>query len=506
MSDPKKVLILRSGNRLVVSPTTPQIADLLIPQLTFTEKVFLRGKAKFDAIKAKRSTVYEQDWECYGRDHKDRIATNYGFVTRIREVLEKAGYVVKVKDLDPHPNPDVYKPRWDRIEGEKFRYKQKAALKLIATEEHGRIDCHPGWGKSYLIAQAARLFPKAKIAVVTKRVPVMKQRIYPELCQMLPSVGMVGGGKKIKDRRVMCYTSGSLQHARGDEDFVFVDEGHEACSDDTAYKMSVFTHARIWMFSASWGKRLDNKDLRAEGMSGPVRLVVPYAEGVKHKMVVPITILWSDVIMDVDPCAGYEDVDKKRFGVWANEYRNKRIAKDARRYDADTQVLITVETFEHALYLKQQLPEFSLVYNPDTQKPKDWKYYRKQGLISDTFRVLTDEMRESRTKRFEAGKLKKVIATPVWNVGVSFNQLQVLIRADAGGSPINDTQIPGRTSRLYDGKLCGIVHDYLDQFNTGFQMKATGRGTSYTDNGWTQIKPERNTQSLLRQLFEWGTV
>jgi superfamily II DNA or RNA helicase len=504
----RELTILRSGNRIVLDPTTPRIKTLIAPELTFTEKVFLRGREAMLARKAKRPTVYEQDWECFGEDHRGRISTNFGFVPRIEKVLNDAGIDTRIKDLSPHPNPEVYKPRWDRLKGETFRYKQEKILKLIATEDNGRVDCPPGYGKSYLIAQAARLFPKAKIAVCTKRVTVMNQRIYPELCQMLPDVGIVGGGRKSKHHRVMCYTLGSLHHADGDEDFVFVDEGHEACADDAATKMAKFDHARIWMFSASWGKRLDNKDKRAEGMAGPVRVKVSYQKAVKHGMVVPITILWRDVIMDVDPGAGYRDTEKQRQCYWANRYRNKQIRRDAHLYDDDTQVLISVATFEHALYLKQLLPEFELVYNPDSQTDKDWRYYKKEGLLPEDFRIITDKRRAKFTKRFETGKLKKVIATPVWNVGVDFGHLQVLIRADGGGSPINDTQIPGRTSRLGDGsKLCGIVHDYRDQFNTGCSRKANDRGKSYDENGWEQRQPKKTHRELtVRKLMGLDTV
>lgn len=503
----KKVTILRAGNRIVISPTTPKIADLLRPQLTFTERVFLRGREALIAKRSFKPTIFSQDWECFAMDHRGRIATTFGFAPRIRRVLRGAGYKVVTKDLQPHPNPEVYRFRWERLEGTKFRYKQREALELIAKYECGRIDCHPGWGKSFLIAQAARCYPKAKIAVITRRVPVMLQRIYPELCSMLPSVGIVGGGRKIKDRRVMCYTTGSLQHATGDEDIVFIDEGHEICSDDAAYKMSKFQHARIWMFSGSWDMRLDSKDMRAEAMAGPIRIRVPYEDGVRNKMVVPITIVWRDVISDTNPASGYSDVNKKRYGVWTNEYRNSCIATDARLYDEDVQTLITVETFEHALHLKRLLPEFTLVYNCDSQSERDLQYYREQGLIDESFRLLTPTRREKFTRRFERGRLRKVIATPVWNVGVSFNHLQVLIRADAGGSPINDTQIPGRTSRLHSSKVCGIVHDYLDQFDVGLSRKAAGRRASYARNKWKQICPSpKHAATTARDLREQGSV
>ena len=507
---PKQVTVLRSGNTIVLDPPSKKLEAVLGPRLSYTEKVFLRGKEYYQAKKAKQPTVYDQTWECYTLDHKKRIATSFGFLPRIQKLLLKRGVEVEVNNLNPHPRPEVFKPRWDRLKDEDFRFKQPEALKLIFEHECGRIDCPPGWGKSYVIGCAARALPKAKIAVITRRVEVMQQRIYPDLCGMLPDVGIVGGGMKKKGRRVMCYTSGSIHHADGDEDIVFFDEGHEAAADDCAYKMAKFERARMWAFSATWGMRLDNKDMRCEAMFGPVRLKVTYQEAVEHDMIVPIVVQLSDVIMDVDPCGGLDGVDKERYGIWANEYRNQIIARDAHTYDDDVQCLITVKTLEHALNLKKLLPEYELVYNPDSQQPSDWKWFKKEGLIPDGFKILSGERREKLRNRFERGKLKKVIATPVWNIGVDMKHLQVVLRADAGGSPINDTQIPGRGSRIIQignsKKLCAVVHDYLDQFNSGFERKADGRVKSYKKNEWDIRFPDKKKRSLLRQLMEWGEV
>jgi len=536
MRTPKRVALLRSGNRLVVDPTTPKIHDILVPHLQYVEKKFTHGAERGLRRKLGRPIFDEIEWECYGEDHKGRIATSYGFETRIKNLLEAKGYEVetrwasKIEAAAQEARAEkVYKPRWDRIEemikesrtdpddpnsGFEFRYKQRKCLNIIGTCQNGRIDCPPGWGKGTMIMLAAMLFPKAKIAVTTKNIPVLQQRLYPELSGNLPSVGMVGGGVKIKNRRVMCYSADSLHHAKGDEDFVFVDEGHQACADDFAAKMGIFEHARIFMFSASWDMRLDNKDMRAEAMAGPVRLKVTYKQAEKHDMVVPIEVIWTDVVMDENPCSGLDGARKKQYGVWCNEHRNKLIAKDANLYDDDTQVLITVETLEHALNLKKLLPNYEIVYSGQGLKDSDIAWFEKN--YPDEFKLMTNERKQKLTSRFEKGKLKKAIATTVWNVGVNFRNLEVLIRGDAGGSPINDIQIPGRNSRINDKvvkkaggskeKLVGILHDYRDMFDTGFKYKSASREKSYTRNEWRQHYPKEEKKSRLRRMMNFGSV
>jgi superfamily II DNA or RNA helicase len=522
---PEQVKLLRSGNRLVISPTTPRIRDIVTPSLRYIEKVYVRGAEQARRRKANIPLFDEVEWECFGNDHKDRLATSFGFSELLAKLLTKRGYDVKQKWASKVERAEheqrmetVYKPRWDRIDellksGFEFRYKQRRALEIIAENHNGRIDCHTGWGKGTLIMLAAMLFPKAKIDVVTKRVQVLKTRLYPELAANLPSVGIIGGGQRVKGRRVMCISADSLHHGRPDADFVFVDEGHEACADGFAEKLGIYDHARMFAFSASWDMRLDNKDFRGIAMFGPIRLRVPYEKGVEHGLVVPIEVRWSDVIMDENPVSGIKnDVERKRRAIWTNEYRNKIIARDARKYGDDQQVLITVETVEHALHLKKLLPEFKLAFAGQGMKDTDIAWFRKH--FPDQWVDMTPEKLEKITKRFSSGKCKKAIATTVWNVGVDFRNLEVLIRGDGGGSPINDVQIPGRNSRkkkkedLDQGaveKFVGIVHDYLDQFDTGFKGRANRRSTSYGRNKWAQVFPDKKKRSSLRRLMNMGS-
>lgn len=515
----RTIRVLRSERRIVIDPTTPRVRGLLEPQLRYVEKIFHRGVELIKRLNAGLSRVEEVTWECYGNDIKGRLATSWGFYERIAKTLRTAGYTVELywatdeeAELSDKRDETVYRPNWDRIaklqaDGYKFKFKQKKALRIFTEFENGCIDCPTGWGKGDAIVNACILFDRARIGVVAKDVAVLRQRLYPALAMSLPSVGIVGGGMKRVGRRVMCYTADSLHHAPADLDMLFIDEGHKACADKFAASLARFGRARVWMFSASWNKRLDNKDLRAEAIAGPIRLVVPYQEAVDHNMVVPIAVIWDNVSMDVNPCSDVGMHEKKRYAYWANEYRNKKIAAIAHRYSDDMQTLITVETLEHALNLKRLLPEFTLVYSARQIKPSDMKYFRDLDLIPPDWRTMTDDRKERLTQRFTKGKLKKVIVTTVWNVGVSFNHLRVLIRADGGASPINDTQIPGRTSRLNEeaGKLFGIVHDLRDQFDNGCKARAKGREKSYAEHKWVQYSwAQAQKQSRLQEQLGWS--
>lgn len=487
----KKVTLLKSGNLLVVEPTTRAIYDLLSPKLTFRDTVILRGAAKFKARKEGRKSIEITDYECFGLDGKGRMGFAFGYWKRVSDRLKEAGYKVTLKDLQPHPKPEIFIPQWDRIKDITLKPGQDEFLIKFFSNPCGRFDCPPGFGKSFMIGVIARLLPKAKIDVVTKRVAVARDRIYPELCQMVPSVGMVGGGKNKNGCRVQIFTAGSYHRAGGDADILIMDESHELACDSFASKLGNSLFSRNYGLSASHDMRLDNKDIRVEGMCGPVVYGMTYQEALENKMVVPITVKWTPVVLDYDVCEDVQDVERKRLGLWTNDARNDLIAKDARRYDKDTQVLITVETIEHAVNLKARLPEYKIVHKEDGMTLEDRKRYIKAGLLSPKEPVLDRYRKQKLTDWFSDGRLKKAIVTTVWNVGVSFNALSVLIRADGGGSPINDIQIPGRASRTDAGKEESIIHDYIDHFNPSLRRKSNSRRKTYERQGWTQILPPK---------------
>lgn len=492
MPKQKTVTLYKSGNILLVDPTTDRIFELLKPVLSFTETQKARGAEAYSRKKSGRSLFDRIDHTLLELDHKERIATAFGFWRLIRDTLRKHGYEVKFKDLTP-VDPKKLKPYWNNIKNYELRDNQPEFIKKVLTNRCGRFDCPPGFGKTFMIGLIASLLPKARIDVVTRRVSVLRDRIYPELIQMVGDVGIVGGGKTVKNKRVMCYTVGSMHHAKASDcDILFGDECHELAADNSAAELVRWQNSRNYGLSASNDMRYDGKDLRMHGVFGPIILSVDYEQAKNANMVVPIKVNWSSVVMDYDPCGSHEDVEKKRHGFWRNEWRNNVIAEDARQYDDDTQVLITVETLEHAMNLKKLLPDFTLVYREDGLSPQQRSKYAKEGCCKSTEPFMDVDRRQKLTQDFEKGKLKKVICTTVWNVGVSFNNLAVLIRADGGSSSINDIQIPGRVSRTAADKTHGVVHDYLDQFNQGYKIRARNRAKTYDQNRWEQTFPRKS--------------
>lgn len=495
MKDQTKVLhAFLDGNLLRLRPITEEANALLFEHLSYQrrETRFTPGGPG----KSKKAPIETRHIQCYVL--KEQLAarqaiTNAGYLPRIKKVFEERGYRVEVCDLRPHPNPEKFTPHWPNVERFEFRPGQLEALRAVASSSRGRIWWPTGGGKSFLVPLICLLYPKLEIVVTTRHSAPLED-LFANLSDHLPSVGVYHSKQKRTGRRVMCYSAGCLHHADPDTtDLLIADEVHELATDSMFEKFAKFRRSRMLGLSANMDDRWDGADFELEGLFGPVIAKLTYEEGVSQGSIVPIRVLWRDVHLDRNPADGYTDIARKRHGLWRNEARNKLIAQDAQSFPDDHQVLITVATFDHACHLKKLLPEFTLVYAPSDNKEPLIDRYVRWGLLSEDEPAMTRHRLEMLKNRFEDGRLKKVIATTVWNRGVNFRQLQVLIRADGASSAIADTQIPGRLSRTHEGidKPCGILIDYRDQFDSALAGQARKRFRDYKDKKWENIVPTK---------------
>lgn len=340
-----------------------------------------------------------------------------------------------------------------------------------------------------LIGAAALIFPEARIDVVTKSVDVA-ERIVRSLKRMLPKVGRIGDGWKQRER-VTVITAGSMQHADGEADFLFADEVHQLATINFSTTLAArYRNSRNFGLSATPYARMDNAHAVLEPLFGPMIFDLPYQEAVELGLVVPVRVNWLPIRLSHNPAERYNNrVARKRHGIWTNYERNRMIAEAVRSYPDTHQILILVETIEHAVHLGLHLPEYTLVYSQ--MSSQDYFAYKRNKLLPPDYVSLNEAMKYDLRNKFESGELRHVIATDVWATGVDFEQLNVLVRADDRDSDIVDVQGPGRVSRIYtapDGtkKEYGEVVDCMDTFDPAFYRKSMGRRNSYKLLGWEQ--------------------
>jgi len=450
----------------------------------------IHGAAQRNPITGQRQYFKTTEYKLFRHEH-GKIIILSGYLARLAAKLKKLGCKASIRETSPaRKRKDCFTPVWENLTGRiDFRPRQEECLQTIARSQCGIIKAVTGFGKTTLIGAAALLFPEAKIHVVTKSVDVA-ERINRSLRRFVPRVGMVGDGSK-QWERVTVITAGSLAHSDGDADFLFCDEVHQLATINFSTSIAQrYRHSKNFGLSATPYARMDNAHAVLEPLFGPMVFELTYQNAVELGLVVPIRVKWLPIRMSFNPVERYSNrVAKKRYGVWTNIERNRMIAAAVQEYPKDHQILILVETIEHAVNLGSLLPDFTLVYG--SMFPSDCAKYKARNLLPKDYKPLSDYDKHVLRGQFESGELKRVIATDVWSTGVDFEQLNVLVRADDRDSDIVDVQGPGRVSRLYvspEGvkKEFGEVIDCMDTWDTTFYRKSMGRRNSYKLLGWEQ--------------------
>lgn len=85
---------------------------------------------------------------------------------------------------------------------------------------------------------------------------------------------------------------------------------------------------------------------------------------------------------------------------------------------------------------------------------------------------------------FAKGELKHAIATTVIKEGINLKYLKVLIRADGAASQVFNIQVPGRLSRLAEGKTKTLLIDPWDDDNPWVLSRSQARMKLYKAQGW----------------------
>ena len=313
------------------------------------------------------------------------------------------------------------------------------------------------------------------------------------------------------------------------------DEAHAVGDNDVYEALSKITHCRRFGFTAT-PCRSDGTKLIMETYFGPELVDIPYERAVDQGLVTDIKYVLLDptgpafIDDNVDAGKVTSDLFKKRFGYWRNTQRNMAIAGAVRAaLEHGLQVLVLVETLEHAVLLESQvLPDIPVVHYGKTSESAfaslahtllDCKpvvgavvrWAQSQGYIYDrnTAETLINQWLYQRYKldaktkaswcdKFKKGEIRAMIATMTLSEGVDFPELAVVVRGDGLASRVANEQIPGRLSRLFTGKRYGILVDFSDSFSRFTKRKATTRTSIYDDMSWEHC---RDLEQVMKDVF-----
>lgn len=420
-----------------------------------------------------------------------------GLWPRTKEYLKAKGVEYELVDKrNPAIRPS---PDYSRIAGTQLRFGQDMTLALVALSDCGIIKCTTAYGKSFLISLICKMYPTLNILVTTSSAQVVAT-LYSYLCKENPGeVGyLYGRGNTSHGKRIVVSTLKSLPNIPTENvQLLLCDECHNIGHNEYGKAVQRFLFCRRFGFSAS-PVRNDGSDRVLESIFGPVIQEVNYQEAVEHEMVAPIK--YHMLKITDGPALLREKRDlpefvRKRMSYWRNLTRNMIIADFVYRVKRvyDGQILIMVESLEHAIRLHRMLPFFKVAHGGAND------IAALQGKLKDIpldQYKLTAKQLDIMRMAYEKGTLRYVIATMTWRQGVNFKQLAVLVRADGSVSEVNGIQIPGRVARLSDGKECAYVIDCDDRFSDWSRRRSRKRQELYANQGW----PEATEQEVLDDL------
>lgn len=506
MSQKRKVSAIQQvvlnvyGNIAYISEPDPTLITLLDKQLTYEKISFVYARRGSGQSPGPKSNVQVEEICCGAvienfRGKKDQYVFGAGYVEDVKKLLSQLGYQVKLLNTLKDPKREErLKPDWSYLDDVKFRWMQREILEYIFNNHHTAINAPTGIGKGFLITCLARALRRANILITTPSATICEQ-IYAELSLHLSNVGIWHAQRKAPRKRVMVVTAKSLHRVDWQPDVVICDEVHEFGTADNLSRIAQFRTAKVVGLSASWGERTDSSDFELRGYFGPLAFDLPYQDCVKHGLIVPIRVVMHRYAVPKNPVEGLtQPTAKNRAGIWRNRKRNELVRDIARLYPSNVQVLILVSRLDHLIRLKALLPEFEVVYGMSGADKSDTshlkKYYEMKILKKMSPKRLIEHQKRVK-RRFEKGKIKKVIATGIWKRGVNFKDLAVLIWPEGSGSKIDQTQAPGRPARLGSKgkkvKAYATVHDFCDTWDKSFERKTDGRVSHYRKKKWDVI-------------------
>jgi superfamily II DNA or RNA helicase len=218
------------------------------------------------------------------------------------------------------------------------------------------------------------------------------------------------------------------------------DEAHYLATDtiQSIYKTAKKSRYIFGLTATNW--RDDGADLLLESICGPKIFNLPSSDLIKKKVLVPPLIKIFNVPSIPNLTGKYHSVYSQY--IVKNDVRNGLIVQSAEALiKKGRRLLILVRHIVHGNILAKLLSHIPL--------------YFVNGAVDGQTRM---EVKEA----FETGKLKCLIASSVYDLGIDIPCLDALILGGGGKSTVRALQRIGRVIRGMEGKSDAIVVDFFD--------------------------------------------
>ena len=255
----------------------------------------------------------------------------------------------------------------------------------------------------------------------------------------------------------------------GDTKIILVDEGHHSKSDTTFDTLLKFWNAPyLYAMTGSIDTKDKLSDQRLKGLYDKVIYTVSNDEligrGISAKPTINLVKIKGNIGLTNDEDKNYMAVYEK--GIVTFESRNNLIVGLAKKmYETDKTSLLIVNRVEHGEILQQMFSEMGI----------ESKFISGETSSAD---------RETAKQEVSSGKLKVLIATTIFDEGVSINNIDVLFMVSSTKSLRLILQRVGRVLRKKKGDNTAIVFDFIDTTHIFLKKHAEDRIKIYKSQGF----------------------
>jgi superfamily II DNA or RNA helicase len=462
-------------------------------------------------MKAFRQGWYDKEsgqWRHWdGRRHllTPKMVFPTGLLARAKDLLGRWGVEHELVDerTDPVGGGRIAvsgKPPWPH---------QEAALKAALKEGRGIIRIATGGGKTKVAAMiAAEYNIPTMVYVVGKD---LLHQFHREMCRALgdTDVGIVGDGHCDVRKFTVCsvwtaatafglktgvsvddedwepeivsmgpHSKRAIQAAVENAGLAVFDEAHFLACDtiQAIFKASRRCRYMFGMTGTDW--RDDGADLLLEAACGKRIFNMPASKLIEQGYLVVPKIALVEVPPLEAPCPANWGAVYDRY-VTSNQVRNQMVVEGAQKLvGMGRKVLILVRYLSHGEKLVDMLGSMPV-------------FFVNGGMDGET--------RQGIKERFEAGELRCLVASSVFDIGVDIPSLDALIPAGGGKSTVRILQRIGRVIRACEGKKDALVMDFIDNARYLDKHSAIRIATYEAEPGFKVKFPPGFDRGLLRK-------
>jgi len=413
-----------------------------------------------------------------------QFTMGFGFVDHVREIMRRHRIHLIIEDNNPADVDTLARliPDMDYARKVAWRENQAKIIEDITSHSHGQYVAATGAGKSFTLRHLCKVFPRARILVTTYSAGLLHDLHAEVTANGDVDAGIYSSKCKNPLGRVLFCSLGCLNHFSNRVwDILIVDEKHECATLNKVESLLAIRCRKAYALSANHEDRADAADMWLVALFGKNRVNVSHQDVVADMDVVPVEIKWERLLFN-----GLQHIDAmsptaERQLIWQNERRNIKLAELATANSE--QSLVYVKTVEHAYILRQML---DCPVAHAAQSPERWDQLKQQGLVGAQERNPSHAELELLRKHYAQGKHNLAICNAVWKRGVNFHRLTHLIRGDGSVSTHDGTQITGRVTRTFEGKVKAYVYDIQDAFHDSSLRKSIMRRAIYKKIGYQQ--------------------